>query len=79
MIDERDSEVFDFAVEETIEAFPLVRGVVVESSESCSQVLKVLDCPRRVLVVVVPTMVGSLGGMGLLVASHSFQSFMFLR
>src|SRR5437762_4432991 len=47
-IDERGSEVFDFAVKETIEAFPLVRGVVVESSESCSQVLKVLDCPSRV-------------------------------
>src|SRR5438045_9701345 len=47
-IGERGSEVFDFAVKETIEAFPLVRGVVVESSESCSQVLKVLDCPSRV-------------------------------
>ena len=48
MIDECDSEVFNFAVKETIEAFPLVCGVVIESSESCSQVLKILDCPHRI-------------------------------
>src|SRR5208282_2048019 len=47
-IGERGGEEFDFAVEETIEAFPLVRGVVVKSLESYSQVLKVLGCHSRV-------------------------------
>ena len=48
VIDECDSEMFDFVVKETIEAFSLVHDVIVESFESCSQILKILNYPHRV-------------------------------
>src|SRR5208282_3241814 len=47
-IDERGGEEFDFAVEEIIEVFSLVRDVVVKSLESYSQVLKILGYHNRV-------------------------------
>ena len=47
-IGERDSEMFDFAVKKTVETFSLVHNIIIESSESCNQVLKVLDCLSRV-------------------------------
>ena len=48
VIGECDNEMFDFAVKEIIEAFPLVHDIVIESSELCNQVLKILNCPHRV-------------------------------
>ena len=48
VIGERDSEVFDFAVKKIIETFSLVHDVIIESSESCNQVLKILNCLSRI-------------------------------
>ena len=48
MIGECDNEMFNFIVKEIIETFSLVHDVIIESSESCNQVLKVLHCPHRV-------------------------------
>ena len=49
MIGEYGNEMLDFAVKEIIEAFSLVRDIVIESFESCNQVLKILDYSHRVV------------------------------
>ena len=48
MIDECDNEMFNFVVKEIIEVFSLIHDIIIENSESCNQVLKILNCFHRV-------------------------------
>ena len=49
MIDEYDNEMLDFVVKEIIKTFLFVRDIVIESFESCNQVLKILNYSHRVV------------------------------
>ena len=44
MINKCDNEMFNFVVKKTIETFPFIHDIVIESFESCNQILKILNC-----------------------------------